>query len=202
MATFSELCKNVMIKTNRPELVDQTQLAVKHAIQFLHLQDFWMRDMLEDLKQWTPATSLIRLSVRSTFQRWRKFNYIKKFDLDSLVTKEGENHQITEIAPSQIFDQYGRLKTNKFYVAGDSLNLRLSGDERAILVGWWTYPDVSQENIQSWIAEMVPAAIEIHAASKIFRDVGMLDEANNMMKEVMELWVPTIMKNDIEATGR
>lgn len=201
MTSFAQLCQDVITKTNRPELVAETQLAVRDATKLAHLSDFYLRDSVEQLFQYNAADFNFRIDT-SVLARYRKIKYIKKFDLDSMVAKEGEDNVIKEVDPTALFDRFNSLKTNVFYLAGTALNLKLSTSERGLLLAWYQYPNTDVENFFSWIADMYSPAIVDMAAAKIFRDVGMTDDANRLEKYVLEVHYPLIRMNEIEATAR
>jgi hypothetical protein len=55
MATFSELCSEVHTLTNRPDLVNETKLAVKAATLKLHQKDFFYKDISEQGVSFSPS---------------------------------------------------------------------------------------------------------------------------------------------------
>lgn len=202
MTPFGQLCDDVITLTSRPELVAETQLAVRNATQFFHLSDFWQRDCEERLFQFDAAAFLFSLPVSSTMERFRKLRYIKKFDLIASITKESKEDKISECDPNSLFDRYNSIKTNVYYLAGDNLNLRLSTAENGLFASWYKYPNTSPEAYASWIADMYPAAIVNKAAAEIQRDIGMTDDANRREKWAIEIDLPLIRQQDIEATAR
>lgn len=185
-----------MTKTNRPELVAETQLAVRMATNAIHLLDFFMRDATEQLFT-LPALNYNAQFDITALTRFRKLRYIKKFDLASQVTREGEDHQMMEADPAHLFDRYNIVKTNLFYLAGTNLNVKSSTNEQAWLLSWYMYPNTDPETYKSWVADVYPAIIIDRAVADIFRDIGMTDDANKLERKVDEFHFPLLRQQDI-----
>ena len=47
MTTLTDLCADVYTITNRPDLINETKLAVKAATLKMHQSDYYYRDLLE-----------------------------------------------------------------------------------------------------------------------------------------------------------
>jgi hypothetical protein len=201
-ASLTQLVKDTMTKTGRPELVDETYLAVRDATKFVHLQDFFLKDSAELLVPFTTPAFVFQLDTGVFLPRFRKLRYLKKFDQVALLAKEREEDKLNECAPDRLFDTYNNIKQNVYYLAGKNLNIRSSTQETALLVSWYQYPNTDLENYSSWIADMYAPIITDKAAAIIFRDVGMKDDANAMDNVVMQVHLPVVQRNDIEATAR
>lgn len=195
---FSQLMDDVITKTNRPELVAETQLAIRNALQFVHLQDFWQRDAVEQLFTFPAANYVFQLDVSAQFTRFRKIRYIKKYDANNGVIIDNPENEFKEADPSRLFDRYGCQRNNIFYLAGTSLNIRSGSQDSAYIISWYSYPLVLPETMQSWIADMYPAIIVEKAVSEVYRSIGMTDDANRLEKYVIEIMVPILRTNDIQ----
>lgn len=201
MPSFAQLCADVITKTGRPELIAETQLAVRTATKFLHLRELYLRDSQEDLFTFTNPDFIFQFDT-AQFERYRKIRYIKKYDLVQQATKETDADKISECGADNLFDRYNNRKTNIFYVAGNSLNLRSSTQESAFIISWYKYPTVDPNNYNSWIAELYDPAIIDYATAEVFEAIGRQDDANRLKQMVLQVHVPVIQTNDIEATGR
>lgn len=178
MTTLSELCADVFTLTNRPDLVSETQLALRHATQKMHLIDFWTRDRAERFVAFSELGMNFTIPVQSNFENWRKFAYIRPFDLDTSTPKD---RYINEITPDRIFDEFNRSKTDIYYVAGTALNIKSRDEERAFLFGWYKYPNTTVAGYSSWIADIYPAIIVEEAAGRILHIIGMVEEGNKFV---------------------
>jgi hypothetical protein len=203
---FGELCDDVITITNRPELVAETQLAVRNATLKFHMIDFFFRDRVEKLLQFSASSTGFQIDIKTEFENWRKFDYIRPYDLNTAAPK---NKYIKEVAPSNIFDQFTRAKTDVCYVAGTSLNMRTADAESAFLCGWFKYPKVTPNNFSSWIAEMYPAIIVEEAAGRMLWVLGMVEEGNKFIDPVRgSVYVPytghlaVLKANELEAFAR
>lgn len=199
---FGKLYEDVVTLTNRPEMVGETKLAIRNATQYFHMIDFWQRDCIEELKQFSVPNFAFQLDIPTEFARYRKIRYIKKYDLTSLVPKEGEFHKISEASPDSLFDRYNSIRSNVFYLAGTNLNIRLNTQESGLLISWYTYPEVEPESYQSWIADMLSSVIVNRAVAEIQNSIGMVEEANRRMKHSEDIDVPLVRTQDVEAFAR
>jgi hypothetical protein len=206
MTTLSELCADVFTLTNRPDLVSETQLALRHATQKMHLLDFWSRDRAERQLSFATAAMNFSASIPSNFENWRKFAYVRPFDPDTLTPKD---RYINEIAPDKLFDEFNRNKTDVYYVAGTLLNMKTRDSESAFLFGWYKYPNTTVAGYASWIADMYPAIIVEEAAGRILHVIGMVEEGNKFVDpRIGSVYHPitghlqALRVNELEASAR
>jgi hypothetical protein len=197
--SFNQLFNDVVSKTNRPELVSETNLAIRNALQFVHLVDFWMRDAQEQLFPFAIPNYVFQMDVTTYFPRFRKIRFIKKYDAATGTIIDNPENEMKAVDPAYLFDRYGCQKTNVFYLAGDSLNIRSSSQDGGYVISWYTYPQITPETMHSWIADMYSAIIVEKAAAEVFRDIGMTDDANRMEKYVLEEMIPILRRNDVIA---
>lgn len=199
--SFSQLCQDVMTKTGRPELVAETQLAVRQATKFVHMSNFWLRDCMEQRFDFPVVGYTFQVDT-SLLARYRKLRYVKKFDLATNIPKEGESHKLSEGSPTDLFDRYQAPRSNIYYLSGSSINVKCNSQEQSLLFAWYKYPDTNPESFSSWIAEAYDPIIIDKAAANIFRDTGMTEDANRLDKYVLDIHLPVVTMNDIEATAR
>lgn len=198
-ADFGQLCDDVAVATNRPELVDEIKLAVRQATKYFHLRDFFMKDAQENIFTFPIANYTFQLSVSDTFTRFRKIRYIKKYDNVNAIVKENPDDKVKEVDPNALFDRYGAPKNNVFYIAGDNLNIKCNTQESSFLISWYAYPDTVPESFKSWIADLYDVAIVEYAKAQIFNAIGMDAEAKRIKDEIEMVHWPIIVANDIEA---
>lgn len=175
---LGELCADVYTLTGRPDLVADTQLAIRHATQKFHLHDFWLRDHEERRLDFSASSQNFQINIPSTFTNWRKFDYIRPYDQ---TTGTPSNKLIRPIAPSNIFDEFNRQKSDIYYVSGNLMNMRTLNAENGFLIGWYKYPNTMPNNYSSWIADMYSAIIVEEAAGRILQAIGMVDEGNKFV---------------------
>jgi len=80
MASLSSLISDVYILTNRPDLVAETELAVKKATLKLHHVDFFKKDLFETGITWNPVAYIQSLEYKNIHPRWRKLDYLRKYE--------------------------------------------------------------------------------------------------------------------------
>jgi len=205
MSDFGQLCKDVMTKTNRPDLVDDIQLAVRQATTKYHLSEFWKRDIVEKSMIFDAVSTQFQLGTEN-LERFRKLAYIIPLDNDGVTPIAGV--KITEITPDNIFDQFNAKRVNVFYLAGSNLNIRTKVGYIGFLMGWYQYPLVFPTNYKSWIADIYPPIIVDEATGQTFLSLGQVDEANKYLDPIKgTIWGPrghfmTLMANEIEGMAR
>lgn len=175
---FGELCQQVAVNTNRPDLLAETQQHVRKATLKFHMIDFWMRDQYERLITFSAFSSVFAIDIPTTFERWRKFGYIRPVDTSTNTPK---NKFIKTTEPGNIFDEFSRLKTDVGYVAGNQFNVRTADSEAAFLCSWFQYPVVDVNNYGSWIADMYPDIIIDEATGRLLHIIGQVDEGNKFV---------------------
>lgn len=178
---LSELCADVYVKTNRPDLAAETQLAIRNAARKFHLLEFFQRDRAEKLISFTALGTAFSIPIAANFENWRKFKYIRPWDADASAPKGGENRMIKEVDPAKIFDEFGSSKVDVGYVAGDQLNFKTSEAESAFVVCWYKYPNLNVNNFSSWIADMYPEILIEHATGDMLNILGQVEEANKIL---------------------
>jgi hypothetical protein len=166
MADFNTIVNEVFTITNRPDLVKETQLAVKSATLQLHRSEFFYKDLLETALQFDASNYLQSIDYRSLFPRYRSLEYLRKYD-----PTQGVGGFIDIITPAEILDSYGVQKNNIAYVAGSLIQVRASENLQYVLIGLYQNPDVSPDTYKSWIADEALYAIVYKAASILFGTV-------------------------------
>lgn len=186
---YNTIYQEVLNLTNRPDLTNETRLAIQKTTMQLHQMDFWYKDLFEDVIANLPTdVYTYSLDIPSNFTRFRAFNYIRMLDPSNVPVAELEL-----VSPKDIFDYYHKEKTNVFYVGGQSLNVRVNLPYPAMIVGYYQYPDVTVDttgtgttSYNTWIAQENPYAIIEGAAANLFKTIGYADSANFYQQNFME----------------
>ena len=166
--SFSSLVADVMSLTNRPDLVNETNLAVKAATLKAHHSDDYIRDFSEYSITFSGADYYQSLDFKNVVPLWRKPRYIRKFNLDTSLPGDFLKY----IEPEKVVDEFGASRQDIYYVAGSNIQIRSSNLLQYILVGAYCNPVVVPANFNSWIADDYPFAIIYEAAAIIFKTVG------------------------------
>lgn len=197
MSTYSDLVADVITITNRPDLIDLTKLAVRHATLKAHKLDFFPKDIYETGIQWQTPAYIQSLEYRNLVPRWRALKYLRKYDFTTSPGKAGEIFKV--ITPELILDEYEFQKDNVCYLAGESLEIRSNTKDAYMLLGCYRHPDTTEANYDSWIALDQPSAIVYEAARSVFKQIGFDEQAKEMQSEVADQF--TILRQEIIGEG-
>lgn len=157
-----------MSLTNRPDLVAETNLAVKAATLKAHQADDWIKDFQEFSIQFSSSEFYQTLDYKNVVPLWRKPKYIRKYDAVYSTPADF----LTYIDPEKVIDSYGVDRLDIFYVAGANIQIRSSTKLQYILLGAYLNPTVTSLGYSSWIADDHPFAIVYEAVATIFKTIG------------------------------
>ncbi len=193
MATFAELLADTYIITNRPDLVNETKLAVKAATLKAHQSDFYPKDLYEVGITWPTPDYIQSIEYRTLIPRWRAFKYLRKY-ADSTP-----GAFIKLLTPEQTLDGYNINKENVCYLAGEMLEIRSSTQDDYMILSCYINPILDENSYSSWIALDHPYAIIYEAARSIFKQIGWDEQAQQIRQEVGEQY--QILKQEVTAYG-
>lgn len=180
MASLSSLMTDVYTLTNRPDLVAETELAVKKATLKLHQVDFFKKDLFETGITWSPVDYIQSLEYKVIHPRWRKLDYLRKY------TDGQPGDFFIQLTPQESLDRYNVQKENICYLAGDMIEIRSNTEDTYMLLGAYLHPDITTAGFSSWIADEHPYAIIYDAAASIFKAIGQDEKAAYFKQDVIE----------------
>lgn len=196
MATLAELCDDVYTITNRPDLVAETQLAVRAATLKIHQSDFYFRDLFETGIQFDSAEYIQQLDIVTIVPNFRSLSYLRQYD--SVGGAAGLFFEI--LSPGQLLDSYGLERVNIAYAAGRVLNIKAASQLQYALLGVYVNPTVTVMGYSSWAADMYPFAIVFEAVRNLFKQIGYDEQASMYEKLAFEQLV-LVKSANIEARG-
>jgi hypothetical protein len=191
MATFSELTSDVMVITNRPDLVAETKLAVKQATLKMHQSDHYPKDLFESGITFQSPSNIQSVDYRTLVPRWRTFKYLRKY------SNGYPGEFFTLLTPEETLDRYQINRENICYVAGEQLEIRSNTADSHALLACYLHPDITENNFTSWIAVEHPYAIVYEAAAKVFKMLGQDEQHQAMRQEVAEQYM--LLKQQVTA---
>lgn len=194
MATLSELCADVYVLTNRPDLVAETLLAVKQATLKAHHSDYYPKDLFETSISFTTPAFIQSIPYRTLVPKWRSLKFLRKYQ-DGLA-----GQFISILTPEQTLDRYAVNKENICYLAGEMLEVRSNTEDSYMLLSCYVHPDITDAGFNSWIAVEHPFAIVYEAAAQIFKMIGW-DEQSSMAKQNMIEQMALLKQNQLLAVG-
>ncbi len=175
--TLAELVLAVHDITNRPDLPTVALSGIRSATIAAHTSEDYPKDIVEKALS-MPTTDFVHsLMYLERFPRFRRFAYIRNY-ADGVP-----GDHIRSISPFATKDGYGLERTNVYYLAGDTVQLRTSQETNQFLIGAYVIPDVTEAGYDSWIAREYPFAIIHSAAAFVLRRIGFAEEAAYQMRE-------------------
>lgn len=203
MADFNQLVLDVFTVTNRPDLVAETQMAVKSATLQLHRSDFYYKDIKEVALSFDSADYLQSIDYRSLFPRYRALKYLRKYDPAAVLSaNKGVGAFFNIITPDKVLDSYGSALSDIAYAAGTLIQIKSSTSIGYCLIGLYENPVVATPaTYSSWISDEAYYAIVYSAASKLFGTVlGNSAKRDSCAAEAAREF-SQIMNSNIVATG-
>lgn len=170
---LAELTAEVYTITGRPDRTAETLTAIKAATLKAHQSDYYYKDVFETGVAFDAAAYLQQLDYRTLIPLWRSVKYVRKYDF----TNSAPGNFLDLVVPELVLDAYKVEKTNIYYVAGASLNIKSDTSEQYYLLGCYVNPDITATGYNSWIAKDHPYAIVFDAAATVFKAIGKDDEA-------------------------
>lgn len=197
---FAELQAEVFIITNRPDLVADTQLAIRKATSKLHAIDYFPKDLVEIPLVIPVPSANVQIDTNANFPRMRSIAYLR--DSTSLTSTSLYNKLFEQINPRALLDDYQMEKTNCWYLGGQVINLKSSTAVSSLLVGYYENPVITPIGAySSWIAVEQPYAIIEEAAATVFRMTGNAEMARFYEQQSAQN-VMLLRQNYLEETAR
>lgn len=181
MATFAELVADVITLTKRPDLIDDTKLAVKVATLKMHQMDFFYKDIYETGISFSADSYAQQLDYKALLPRFRSLKYLRKSDSTGTA-----GAFLVVLTPAEVIDTYGTERTDICYAAGAIIQIKSSTSFQYALLGAYLNPDITESGYNSWIAQDHPYAIVYEAAITIFKTIGYDEQATTYGKLALE----------------
>lgn len=179
MSVFSDLVDEVNSITLRPDLVSQTKSAVRAATLTAHHLDYFPKDLFETGLQFDVPDYVQSLDYKSVVPRWRALKYLRKYDASVQLGQDLTPKFFELITPEVALDNYGLVRQDTCYLAGESLEIRSTTKDTYMLLGCYIHPNVVEATYSSWIATEYPYAIIYGAAAIIFSQIGYEEQAGS-----------------------
>lgn len=175
--SFQDVYNAVQAIVSRPDLVAETKAAIRKATYKLHYAENWALDSAEvsllsaDLTLLrAPSVYGVACDISSTLlPRFRKCEYVR---LDGSSQVLGEPRFVPFREDTNIVDGWGVQFPSYWYQQGGTLVIRDIELPRAIAVGYYRIPDITEASYSSWIADEYIDAISEEAAAAIYRATG------------------------------
>lgn len=216
---FTDLCNEVFTLTARPDLVAETQSAVRAATLRAHHLDYFPKDLNEQPIVFAAAQFFQSIPI-SFFKNFRALKYLRKF-YPGICSDQAYDQQILPgmwpiiyspganlpdgkffriLSPEDTLDSYQINQVDVAYIAGQNIQLK-SGDQfQNLLCGIYTHPDITVAGWNSWLANEHPYAIVYDACMTVFKTIGYDEQVTHYEKLVL-MEQSQVIQSQILAVG-
>jgi hypothetical protein len=194
--TLVELQAEVIILTNRPDLVAMTLSAVKSATLKAHQSDFYPRDIYETGVSFATAEYEHDFEVTTFIPLFRAIKFARIYD--NVGNTPLQLFDI--ISPENVLDSYAQARTDVCYLGGAEIHFKAAATFQYILFGCYVNPNLVDIDYNSWIASYHPWAIIYEAAAIVFRATGNTEKFASM-RDLAKDEYRNLMVNNIQAVG-
>jgi len=158
---FAAAVAEVVAAVKRPDKIIVARRKVNAAISFFCIDSEFKRDY-QELSLAIDADSYTQSIPLTSFERWRRFHYIKRGGTKCFV-KILSNDEL--FAKCDMRDRY--------YIAGDNLIVNLAVKTATLDIGWFKYPPLLTDAVGNfWLLDQAPYMVIDYAAAEIFREIG------------------------------
>lgn len=182
MSLFTDIVDEVYKLTNRPDLIAETELAVKQATLKGHQSDYFYKDILETAIDFGSSSYFQTLAIKGLVPRYRALKWARKYDAVGEVA--GKFFDL--VLPEQTLDSYNQNRTDIVYAAGDVLQFRSSTEFQYILFGCYENPSLIPASYSSWIARDHQFYVILEATRLVFKTIGYDEQEATYNRMAME----------------
>lgn len=179
---FAELVTETQLWLKRPDMDGAVRSALRAATLKYHRKEKFWRD-----RKTVSVAPAAQLDIATTFPQFRQLASVSGaviVDADYLLDRDG--YELQNIA----------------FLAGTSLNLKLTPWPESIAVTYYVDPVVSPEpQYSSWIADQQPDLLIAAAVAKCMSFAAESDIYKAAKVEEQSQWVE-LLQNNIESVGR
>lgn len=195
--SFASLVTDVYSLTNRPDLVNETALAVKAATLKAHQSDYYYKDLFESGIIFAVADYQQTFEYKTLVPQWRSAKYMRKCSND---TPPVPGDFLKLLAPDDVLDNYKINREDVYYMSGVEMQIRSSTQQATYLLGCYVHPVVILASYNSWIADEHPFVIIYEAARIIYKTIG-FDEQEAAYKKMVDEQIMALKMSQIVADG-
>lgn len=197
---FDSIKNDVITLTNRPDLANETLVAVRTATLTVHLSNVWPRDTVTVDVPDPSSLSQFAIDTTSLLPGLRGVRSVRTKDTN------GDPCEFPEISVVELDDLrdsiYRNFKDNIAWIAGTNLNIRTSAPGVGYFVEYVKLPLVTRDTYNSWIAQSSPDAIVYVAASVVFSTNGNEEKAKSYMNTYQNMLLPNLVSNFLTSEQR
>lgn len=173
---FTDIVSSIIQATKRPDKINDIRREVNAAVLWFSTEHDYSRDVEEVQYPLPIPGAQTVISIGTVLPRFRKIAYIKI---------AGTLHYIKEldsIVPSKTCDL-----RDKWYLAGNSINVNMSKSATALDIAYYAYPPhLTDASPNYWMLDGNWQAILERALSTILNDIGDAAAARNSEAKAKE----------------
>lgn len=164
---FTDAVNEVVGIIKRPDKISDVRREINAALTVFCLDNDFPRDFMEQKIDLDPQEYTQSFSI-DTLVRFRKFKYLRR----------GPKAYLTVLSENEIFNKNVEQSTifkDRYYIAGDTINIALGFLASSIDVGYFMYPPFLTGTITAntyWMLDMAPYMVIDKAAASLFRVIG------------------------------
>lgn len=197
---YSSIYDDIIALTARPDLVAETELALRSATRSIHNRAHFPRDAVTALVKLPNPAYQVAIDIQVTFPRFRAASTVRALDVEFNPMQQPE---IELVEMGDIYDPIYRILRNDIaYQAGTTLNVRSSVAASGYLVEYFASPSVAPEEYNSWIAQLAPDSIIYQAASIVAGTNGNEEKARGWQASVNQMYFPELLSNYLTTAAR
>jgi len=187
---FTEIVNEILGRTRRPDKLSSIRREVNSAVLFFSLDMDATRDVTEALYS-VVANEYSQALPLSTWPRFRKFQYMKY---------PNTRNYIVEINAKKLYTE--ECKTaDRYYVAGDNVNINLSTLTSQLDIGYYSYPPVlTDASPNYWLLDRAWNVVFDRACAKVYAEID--DDKASRMHEMYARDAWASQRNDLAAGSR
>lgn len=193
MALWDDLRAEVIKWTNRPALINETDLALRFSIRAAHRTGKYWRDLTT--VQSVPASQQIQqINLADECPGMRQIAYVKGFNSDLYLKP-------VEIL--DLLDSDGFARTNVYWAVGNYLNVRPYGSfDTGYEICYYQQPAATEDTVTGdWLTSQYQDVPVLMAASTVLRVVGEADIKAGV-DAMLALAIADLQQDNIEVIGR
>lgn len=193
MATWDDLKTDVFTWTSRPDLVAETELALRQAIRMAHRQAKFWRDLTTTTV--VPATldTIQQIDLSTDCPRFKQLAYVKSGT---------EDKYYNEVTVTDLLDNDGYARADVYWGLGEILNIRASAPEDSYEIAYYRQPITSPpESIDDWLLADYKDVVVLFAAASVLGMIGE-QEIKQRADSLLVIEVTGLIADQNEITGR
>lgn len=165
MSLYTDVFAGVVAWTNRPDLVTETDTAIRQAVRSAHRSGTYYRDLVSVPLTGITAEQIQQIDLSSAAPNFRRL---------ATVGPTGYDLQYSEAGVLDLFDQDKYPRTDIFYIIGTTLHIRAASPMTDITLVYYKHPTTNPiASLDSWIALEHQDLIICSAAATV---LGMVNE--------------------------